>query len=204
MIKNRPFLAREVRVRESRQMKELSGDKAFEKMLKAAIRSLKEEERRKAAREHERLSDFLSEISRGPGYRRLRIIEKKREGFPMNIFGEVFYPGDGVTAIVGDLEIPDESVVDRALVVKGKLKIGSKCRVLKKLRALRALSIASGGRVKGDLECGGTIELGENTTIEGNVKAESSLKLSQGVTILGFVDARGAYVSSSALDEANG
>ena len=178
-------------------MNELPDDKPYERMFKEKIRSVIDEKTRKAAEEREMLTSFLSQLSKRARYRRPKIIEKKRKaltGFLMKIFGEVFYAGDGVTAVIGDTEIPNGAVVDRSLVVKGKVKIGSKCQVLKKLKALEGIFIAGGCLVKADLECGGIIELGKDTTIEGNVHAESSLKLSPGVRILGFVDAGGAHV----------
>ena len=146
-----------------------------------------EERRRKGAEEREMLTTFLSQISKRAGG--LSITERERKGFPMKTLGEVFYAGDGITAVVGDVEIPDGAVVDRPLVVKGKIKTGSNCQILKKLKALGGISIADGCLVRADLECSGIIELGKGTVIEGNVHAESSLKLSQDVRINGSVDA---------------
>ena len=53
----------------------------------------------------------------------------------MKIIGEVFAPGDGITAVVGDVGIPDGAVVDKPLVVKGKIKIGANCQILEKFLA---------------------------------------------------------------------
>ena len=176
-------------------MNELPDDKPYERMFKEKIRSVIDEKTRKATEERERLTSFLLQLSKRAGYRRLRIVEKERRGFPMKIIGEVFYPGDGITAVVGDVEVPAGAVLDRPLVVKGRIKIGSKCQVLKELKALEGISIAEGCLVKGDLECGGIIELAEDIAVEGNVPAESSMKLSQGVEIYGLVDVGGAYVT---------
>lgn len=179
-------------------MNEFLHDKPFERMLKAKIRSPIEERGTKATEEREMLSTFLSQLSKRAVYRRPEIIEKEPKAltrFPMKIFGEVFFPGDGVTAVIGDVEIPKGAVVDRSLVVKGKLRIGAKCRILKKMRALGGISIAGRCLVKASLESGGIIELGKDTTVEGDVHSQSFIKLSQGARIYGFVDAEGAYTS---------
>lgn len=118
-------------------------------------------------------------------------IEKEREtltGLPIRAFGDVFYVGDGVTAVVGDAEIPDGSIVNKTLVVKGKLRVGAKCQIVKNLKALGGISIAEGCLVKANVASGDAIELGENTIVEGEVHAEI-VRLAEGAEIHGRVDA---------------
>jgi len=110
-------------------------------------------------------------------------------GLPIRVFGDVFYVGDGVTAVVGDAEIPDGSIVDATLVVKGKLRVGAKCQIVKNLKALGGISIAEGCLVKANVASGDAVELGENTIVEGEVHAEV-VRLSEGAEIHGRIDAR--------------
>lgn len=83
--------------------------------------------------------------------------------------GDVFYVGDNVTAIVGDLEIPSGTIVHDTLVVKGNLSIGSKCKMLSTIKAL------------------GNIVIGPNTIIKGNVISNQNVSVSPGVQIYGEV-----------------
>ena len=119
-------------------------------------------------------------------------IDKEREmlaGLPIKAFGDVFYVGDGVIAVVGDVKIPDGSTVDRSLVVKGKAEVGKNCQILRNLKALRGISIADGCMVKANIVSGDAVELGEKTKVFGDVHAEV-VKLSEGAEVHGLVDAR--------------
>jgi len=150
--------------------------------------------------EREMLTRFLSELKERPSYEKPKIAEagpKALTGFPMRVFGEVFHAGDGVTAIVGSVEIPDGSVVDKPLVVKGRLKAGANCKVFANLKALGGVLMANDCSVEASIASGDIIELGENTVIEGDVRAESHIKLSEGAGIYGLVEAGGAYVNVS-------
>lgn len=95
--------------------------------------------------------------------------EKEELEFFAEVQGDVFYVGDNVTAIVGDLEIPSGTTVHDTLVVKGNLSIGSKCKMLSTIKAL------------------GNIEIGPNTIIKGNVISNQNVSVSPGVQIYGEV-----------------
>lgn len=110
-------------------------------------------------------------------------------GLPIRVFGDVFHVGDGVTAVVGDAEIPDGSILDETLVVKGKLRVGAKCQIVKNLKALGGISIAEGCLLKANVASGDVVELGENTMVEGEVHAEV-VRLAEGAEIHGRIDAR--------------
>ena len=49
-------------------------------------------------------------------------------GFPARIFGEVVTIDDKETTVVGDVEIPSGTNIDKNLAVTGALKIGDNCR----------------------------------------------------------------------------
>jgi len=110
-------------------------------------------------------------------------------GLSIRVLGDIFHVGDGVTAVVGDAEIPNGSIVDRTLVVKGKLRVGANCQIVKNLKALGSISIAEQCLLQANVASGETVELGENTIVEGEVHAEI-VRLSKGAEIHGRVDAR--------------
>lgn len=109
--------------------------------------------------------------------------------------GDVFYVGDGVVAVVGDAEIPDGSTLDKSLVVKGKVKVGANCLILRNLKALGRIVIADRCTVRANVASGDSIELGEDTVVEGDVHAKSTVRLSEGAGIRGLVDAQGLYAA---------
>lgn len=96
-------------------------------------------------------------------------VEGETLTFPAKVVGDVFYVGDQVTAIVGDLEIPSGTTVHETLVVKGNLIIGDDCKILATLKAL------------------GTIVIGANTIIKGNVVSAQSVSVGPKVRIHGKI-----------------
>jgi len=186
--------------------KDLSVEEVFEQLLASKIRPDMREKTRRGTEEHEKLTTFLSELSETPTHGKPKVAQEKQSteesetsmtpaGFQMKVSGEIFHPGDGVTAVIGDVEIPDGSIVDKPLVVKGKITIGANCQILQDLKALGGILMAGGCSVKARISSGSTIEVGKNTIIEGDVHTESSIKLFEGAKIFGLVDAGGAYVS---------
>jgi serine acetyltransferase len=131
----------------------------------------------------------------------------KHVGFPMKVVGESFYVGDGVTSIVGDVEIPPGTTVDETLVVKGNFRSRECCRLLSNVKALKDIEIGddttvegnlvSGGRVtvnsncivKGSIESEGNIEIGENVIVEENLSSKSSVVLSESAQVLRTINA---------------
>jgi predicted acyltransferase (DUF342 family) len=131
----------------------------------------------------------------------------KHFGFPMKVVGEFFYVGDGVTSIVGDVEIPPGTTVDETLVVKGNFKSHECCRLLNNVKALKDIEIGkdttvegtlvSGGKVtvnsncvlKGSIESDGDIEIGENVIVKENLSSKSAIVLSKSAQVLRFINA---------------
>ncbi len=104
-------------------------------------------------------------------------------GFPALVFGEIFSVGDNVTAVVGNVEIPSDTKINKTLVVKGTLKIGDNCRVHGKLKALKEVSIGTDTIIDGDLISGGDISIGSNVLITGIIQAAGHIKVSEHATI---------------------
>lgn len=131
----------------------------------------------------------------------------KHVGFPMKVVGESFYVGDGVTSIVGDVEIPPGTTVDETLVVKGNFRSRECCRLLNNVKALKDIEIGddtmvegtllSGGRVtvnsncvvNGSIESEGNIELGENVVVKKNLSSKLQIVLSKTAQVLGAINA---------------
>jgi hypothetical protein len=131
----------------------------------------------------------------------------KHVRFPMRVVGESFYVGDGVTSIVGDVEIPPGTTVDETLVVKGNFRSRERCRLLNNVKALKDIEIGdstivegtllSGGRVtvntncvvNGSIESDGNIEIGENVVVKKNLSSKLSIVLSKTARVFGAIRA---------------
>ena len=92
-------------------------------------------------------------------------------------------------AVVGDLEIPGGSTIDKSSVVQGKAEVGADCRIRRNLKALGGISMAEGCLVRPNIASGGCIDLGRKTRIEGDVHAKI-MRLSEGAEIHGRAEAR--------------
>ena len=90
--------------------------------------------------------------------------------FPLKTNGEIFFVGNGVTAVIGDAVIPSRTTVDEALVVKGNLKTGEACTLLKDIKALRNIDVGRDSTVEGNLVSGGKIILGMNCQVKGTLQ----------------------------------
>lgn len=109
--------------------------------------------------------------------------ENTKLGFPTKISGENFVESEKIIVIVGDVEVPPNTIIDKALAVKGNLTIGDRCIVHRKLKALKNIKIGADSLVKGDLLSEGDITVGQRTVITGSLQAAGSIKISGGVTI---------------------
>jgi len=94
--------------------------------------------------------------------------------FPAKVDGEILHVGDKVTAIVGDLEIPSETIVYETLVVKGNLIIGEKCKILGTVKALGRIVIGSNTIIEGNVICNRNVSVGSNVKINGKVVIEKT------------------------------
>ncbi len=114
--------------------------------------------------------------------------------FPMNVVGEAFYAGDGVTAVVGDAEIPPGTTVFETLVVKGNLRIGPGCRISGKVKALRDIMIGANTTIDGNVISGGKVIIGPNTVIHGSLESDGIVEIAENVVVEG-----GLYSKSSVV-----
>jgi hypothetical protein len=104
-------------------------------------------------------------------------------GFPAKINGDIFVESEKTIAVVGDVEVPPNTIMDKALVVKGNLTIGDCCIAHGKLKALKDIKIGADSLVKGDLLSEGNIIIGPRTVISGALQAAGSIKILGEVTI---------------------
>jgi acetyltransferase-like isoleucine patch superfamily enzyme len=103
--------------------------------------------------------------------------------FPANVLGEVFMVGDNVTAVVGDLEIPSGATVNDTLVVKGKLKIGDKCRLTRNVKVLGDVTVGFGTVINGNIVSGGNLVIGSNSVVGGCIKAAGTIEFGEKVVV---------------------
>lgn len=103
--------------------------------------------------------------------------------FPANVSGEVFVVGDNVTAVVGDLEIPSEAIINDTLVVKGKLKIGDNCKLSRKVKVLGDVMIGTNTVIDGDIISGGNVAIGSNSVVGGCIKAAGTIEFGEKVRV---------------------
>lgn len=192
-----------IRGERGKGLEESSVIESLERLFAEKLRSVMKQKSKEAAKEREMLTSFVSELSRRANQRRFEPVTEKPKvsrGFCMKVFGEVFHAADGVTAVVGDVEIPNGAVVDRPLVVEGRIRIGANCQVLEKLKALHGITIAEECLVKADLASGDVIEIGENTVVEGDIHAESSIILHKGAKINGEIECESIVAYEEATD----
>lgn len=104
-------------------------------------------------------------------------------GFPAKISGDVFTVGDNVTTIVGDIDVPSGTTINKTLVVKGTLKIGDNCRAHGKLKALKNIIIGANTVVDGDLISGGNVLIGPHSLITGSLEAAGYIRIGEHTTI---------------------
>ena len=94
-------------------------------------------------------------------------------GFAARIHGDIFVEGEETIAVVGDVEVPANTIMDKALVVKGNLSIGDCCIAHGKIKALKNITIGADSLVKGDLCSEGNIIVGPRTVISGVLQDQS-------------------------------
>ncbi len=107
----------------------------------------------------------------------------KHVGFPMKVVGESFYVGDGVTSIVGDVEIPPGTTVDETLVVKGNFKSRESCRLLNNVKALKDIEIGEDTTVEGTLISGGKVTVNSNCVLKGSIESEGDIEIGENVIV---------------------
>jgi hypothetical protein len=111
------------------------------------------------------------------------IEETNALGFPAKINGDIFVESEKTMAVVGDVEVPPNTIINKELVVKGSLTIGDGCIAHGKLKALGNIKIGADSLVKGDLISEGNITVGPRTVVTGALQAGGSVKIFGGVII---------------------
>jgi hypothetical protein len=125
-------------------------------------------------------------------------------GFPAKINGDIFVESDDAIAVVGDVEVPADTIMDKSLIVKGSLIIGDCCVAHGKLKALKDVTIGADAIVEGDLLSGGNILVGPRSVITGTLKATGAIKICGEATIEGGLRANPkSEVASDAKFEVN-
>jgi NDP-sugar pyrophosphorylase family protein len=104
-------------------------------------------------------------------------------GFPARITGEVSTVGENVTAVVGDIEVPPGTIVNKTLVVKGTLRIGDHCKVRGKLKALKSIIVGADTIVDGDVISGDNVLAGSGVLITGRLQAGGYIRIGEQATI---------------------
>lgn len=107
----------------------------------------------------------------------------KHVGFPMKVVGESFYVGDGVTSIVGDVEIPPGTTVDETLVVKGSFRSRECCRLLNNVKAFKDIEIGDDTTVEGTLVSGGKVTVNSNCVLKGSIESEGDIAIGENVIV---------------------
>lgn len=117
-------------------------------------------------------------------------IQKEQEtmilGFPAIIHGKILASDDKVEVIIGDVEIPSGTNIDKTLVVKGTLKMGSNCKVHGKLKVLKDITVGADTIVDGDIVSGGNIYVGPRSLIAGSVKAAGVFEIEEDAIVEGI------------------
>lgn len=116
---------------------------------------------------------------------------------------EVFNVGDDVIAVVGDLSIPEDSTLNKTLVVKGHLRICSGCQIMGRLKGLVDIVIGSNTKINGNVISGGPIVIGSNSWIHGSLESDGPIELKKNVVIEGNIFSR-AIVSLSESNSISG
>jgi predicted acyltransferase (DUF342 family) len=124
-----------------------------------------------------------------------RMLEiEERIGVPAKVAAEAFRVGDNVTGVVGDVEIPSGTTVHKTLKVKGHLKIGTDCRILGKIKALRDITVGANTTIDGDVISGGKVVIGPDSVIRGSVESAEHVEIGENAVIEGGLHSKFSVV----------
>jgi len=124
--------------------------------------------------------------------RMLEIGERMR--VPAKVAADVFRIGDNVTGVAGDVEIPSGTTVHKTLKVKGNLKIGTDCRILGKIKALRDITVGANTTIDGDVISGGKVVIGPDSIIRGSVESAEHVEIGENAVIEGGLHSKSSVV----------
>jgi UDP-3-O-[3-hydroxymyristoyl] glucosamine N-acyltransferase len=85
--------------------------------------------------------------------------------------------------VVGDLEIPAGATVNDTLVVKGKLNIGDRCRLSRRVKVLGDVTVGINTVIDGDIISGGNVTIGSNTVVGGCIRAAGKVEFGKSVQV---------------------
>jgi len=111
--------------------------------------------------------------------------------FPAKVVGSVFHVGDDVTAVVGDVEIPSKARVNEILVVKGRLKIGESCQILKNVKAMKDVQVGANTRVDGNIVSGGRVIAQKGVMVKGKINTHKGLSIAPGAVLKSSIMVQG-------------
>ena len=124
-----------------------------------------------------------------------RMLEiEERIGFPAKVATEVFRVGDNVAGVAGDVEIPSGTIVHKTLKVKGHLRIGTDCRILGKVRALRDIRIGANTTIDGDVISGGKVVIGPGSVVRGSVESAEHVEIGENAVVEGGLHSNSSVV----------
>ncbi len=114
--------------------------------------------------------------------------------FPMKVMGDVFSVGEGITSVVGDVEIPSGTTIDATFVVKGNFNVGRNCKLLKDVKALKDISLGSRTTVEGNLIAGGKITLGPSCVVHGTIDSDGDIEIGENAVVEGIIRSKSSIV----------
>ncbi len=120
-------------------------------------------------------------------------IEERME-FPGRVAAELFRVGDNVAGVAGDVEIPPGTIVHKTLKVKGHLRIGTDCRILGKVRALRDITIGANTTIDGDVISGGKVVIGPYSVVRGSVESAEHVEIGENAVVEGGLHSKSSVV----------
>ncbi len=123
-------------------------------------------------------------------------MDEKHVGFPMKVAGEYFYVGDGVTSIVGDVEIPPGTIVDETLVVRGNFKSRESCLLKSNVKALKDIEIGSDTTIEGTLVSGGKVTLHPNCFVKGSIESDGNVEIGDNVIVTENISSKSSVILS--------
>jgi len=136
-------------------------------------------------------SPLTNEPAKVEDEERMRKTSEEEIAFPAKVVGSIFHIGDDVTAVVGDIEIPSKTTVSEILVVKGRMKIGENCRMLRNVKAMKDVHVGANTRVDGNIVSGGRVTVQKGVMIKGKIDAHGGLSIAPGAILKSSIIVQG-------------
>ncbi len=117
-------------------------------------------------------------------------------GFPMKVAGDYYYVGDGVTSVVGDVEIPPGTIVDDTLVIKGNFRSCESCMLRSNVKALKNIEIGNDTTVEGTLVSGGKVTILPNCFVRGAIESRGNVEIGDNVVVTEKISCKSSVILS--------